>query len=109
MRITDIGVDTQYSECKRIPSLVLPTLEPRLAPFPVILGLARQRELVDIHVARQVIKRVRKPVNRQFGHRDRQWRLGGDFGCERHRGVEGFAGIGNLLHQPPFIGLPTAR
>ena len=69
----------------------------------MILAHARERKLVDIHVAGQIIERVRKAVDRQLGHGDRQRRLGGYVGGERHRGIEGLAGIGHFFHQPPFI------
>ena len=43
----------------------------RLDTFLVVFGQARQHELIDIHVARQIVERVRKPIDGQLGHRDR--------------------------------------
>jgi hypothetical protein len=36
-----------------------------------------QRKLVDVHVARQIIERMRQAIDCQLGHGDRQRRLGG--------------------------------
>src|ERR1700677_3146191 len=60
----------------------LASLEACLAPseecrdaFLVILGQARQRELVDVHVAGEVVERMRQTIDGQLGHGDRERRL----------------------------------
>src|ERR1035437_6785597 len=65
---------------------VLAPFEPRLAPlqerrdaFLVILGQARKREMVDVHVAGEIVERVRQAMDRQRGHDDRQRLLCCDF------------------------------
>jgi hypothetical protein len=70
----------------------------------VVLGQACQRKLVDIHVAGQIVERMRQPVDGELCHRDRDRRLRRNFGCKRHRCVKGFAGIAHLLHQSPLMG-----
>jgi hypothetical protein len=45
-------------------------------------------------MASEIVERVRQAIDAQFGHRDRQRRLGCDFGGQRHRRVEGLAAIG---------------
>jgi hypothetical protein len=76
-----------------------PSLEARLASsqkrrdtFLVIVGQARQRELVDVHVAGEVVERMRQAIDGQLGHGDRERRLGCDFGGEGHRGAAGIIG-----------------
>ena len=87
----------------------LPAPEPRFAPlkegsdaFLMILGQARQRELVNVHVAGEVIKRVRETIDGQLGHGDRQRRLRCHLCGQRHRSVESRARIDDLLHQAPL-------
>jgi hypothetical protein len=53
----------------------LATTQKRLHAFLVVFRQARQRELVDVHVASEIIERVGEPVDRQFGHGDRERRL----------------------------------
>ena len=62
-------------------SLLAPP-EARLAPAEerrhallVVLGQARQRELVDVHVACEIVERMRQAIDGELGHRDRQRRL----------------------------------
>src|SRR6186713_2215449 len=85
--------------------LWLSAAEKRLNTLLVVLAHARQRKLVDVHVTGEIVERMRQAVDRQLGHRDRQRRLGGHLRGQRHRGVEGLAGIGHLLHQTPLVGL----
>ncbi|MBT1512702.1 hypothetical protein KIP88_19555 [Bradyrhizobium sp. SRL28] len=40
----------------------------------MILGHARQRKLVDIHMAGEIVERVRQAVDGQLGHGDRERR-----------------------------------
>ena len=71
----------------------------------MVLGEACQRELVDVHVAGEIVERMRETIDGELGHGDRERRLGGDLCGKRHGGVEGLARIGHLLHQAPLVGL----
>src|SRR5260370_2115890 len=89
---------------------VLAAFEPRLAPLEerrhallVIFGQARQRELVDVHVACEIVERVRQAIDGELGHGDRQRRLLPGFCGQRPRGGERPAANGALLHQPPLV------
>ena len=64
----------------RVRDMTLPvsaSFEPRLAPtekrrdaFLMILGKARQRELVDVHMAGEIVERVRQTIDGELGHGD---------------------------------------
>lgn len=43
----------------------------RRQAFLVILGQARQRKLIDVHMAGEVVQRVRQPINSELRHRNR--------------------------------------
>ncbi|MBB1094409.1 hypothetical protein HUU61_24380 [Rhodopseudomonas palustris] len=75
-------------------------------PLLVVLAHARERELVDVHVAGEIVQRVRQPADGQLGHRHRRLRRHRVGKCHRHG--ERLPGIGRLLDQSPFAGLVRA-
>jgi putative transposase len=69
-----VGKDTVSRTWRKVLSA---SSESRLAPaqerldsFLVVLGQARQRELVDVHMAREIVQRVCEAVDGQLGHGD---------------------------------------
>ena len=89
----------------------LAALEARLAPLQerrhallVVFGQARERKLIEIHVAREIIKRVRQAIDGELRHRSRDLRLARKLRRQIHGRLERLAGIGNLLDQPPRMG-----
>src|SRR5437588_5100107 len=93
-------------ECSNLVSFALAQFKPfalsppesRLAPFQkrldaflVVFAHARQRKLVDVHVARQIVERVRQTINRQLGHGDRERRVRSDPGGVRRHGLQGLS------------------
>lgn len=70
------------------PAPGLAPLQKRRHSLLVVPGHARQRELVDIHVAGEVVERIGKPVDGQRCHCSRQRRLEGKFLGKRHRGFK---------------------
>src|SRR5882757_6928890 len=47
------------------PELGLPSFQKRRDAFLVILGQARERELVEVHMGREIVERVGQPVDGQ--------------------------------------------
>src|SRR5690349_8194197 len=66
------------------PELRLAPLEERGDAFLVVLAHACQRELVEVHVAGEIVERMREAVDGELCHGNRKRRLGCDFPGERH-------------------------
>ena len=69
-------------DCRNRSVLVSASPETRLTPLQkrrhallVIVGQARERKLIDVHVAGEIVERVRQAVDGELGHRGRERRL----------------------------------
>src|SRR6185437_6112602 len=82
----------------------LAAVEKRFDAFHMILRHARQRELIDVHVAGEIVERIGETVDGQLRHRNRYRWLRRDLVRKNHRRIEGLAGLGQLLDEAPFAG-----